>query len=82
MIETLENGDVVITGNGIKVFQATALANALKLYAKTKMQMTRGVTPGRMMKMAGEITGKTFRARDYMGAAVALAEWADDNRNR
>ena len=80
MIETMEDGSVVITGNGIKIFQALTLAKALELYAKFGMKPNRALTPTKMLDMARNITGKDIKARDYKGAAVHLKEWANNQR--
>jgi len=55
------------------IYQMLAIKHALYLYAKTGMKANRSYTPTSMMKMATKITGRTFKARDYMGAADALA---------
>lgn len=36
------------------------------------IQITRGAGPKFLMKAASELTGKTFRSRDYSGAIAAL----------
>lgn len=57
-----------------RVFQALSIASGLKLYASTGMKPSRSYTPTNMMRAASAITGKTFKARDYMTAANALRE--------
>jgi hypothetical protein len=52
-----------------------AVASALEFYAKTGVQVNRAYTPKAMMRTAENITGRTFKARDYKGAAAALREW-------
>jgi hypothetical protein len=80
MIKTMEDGSVVMTGNGIKIFQALSLAGALEMYAKFGMKPNRVITPTKMLAMARNITGKDIKARDYKGAAVILKEWANNQR--
>ena len=63
----------------VQKFRALAIASALDLYARTGMKANRAYTPSNMMRVAKEITGKTFKARDYTGAATALREWCDAN---
>jgi hypothetical protein len=41
--------------------------------------MNRAYTPTAMMKRAAQITGKTFKARDYVGAADALKAWRSES---
>lgn len=72
-----EFGPTTFTGKGVDMFKALLLANALGFYAKTKMKVNSAYTPANMMKAAARITGKTFRARDYSGAAEALRTHAN-----
>jgi len=66
----------VFTGGAINQYQAVIIAGALKLYARTGIKANRAYTPKNMMLMATKITGRKFKARDYMGAHDALKEWA------
>lgn len=63
--------------DAVNVYAATALASALRLYAKSGMKVNRAYTPKAMIAKANEITGKKFKARDYEGAAAALTAWAN-----
>lgn len=63
--------------DAVAFYRATVIAGGLRLYAKTGMQPNRAYTPSAMMRVAAEITGKKFKARDYLGAADALKEWAE-----
>ena len=80
-ITMLDGGGMVLTGRGIDVFRARALAQSLIVYKTTGMKMTRGATPKYMMTLASQITGKKFAARDYLGASTALTKWADEVSN-
>lgn len=76
-IDYREGGSTTIYGpDGIAFYRATVIAGGLRLYAKTGMQPNRAYTPKAMMAAAAEITGKRFKARDYLVAADALTEWA------
>lgn len=66
----------VFTGGAVNTYVALTMATALKPYARTGIKANRAYTPKNMMAMATKITGKTFKARDYMGAHDALREWA------
>jgi len=66
------NGPVAVS-----VFQCKVIASGLKLYAKTGMKPNAHYTPKNMMAAAERITGKKFKARDYLGAAAALSALAD-----
>ncbi|MFY8164592.1 MAG: hypothetical protein ACOVKC_10190 [Brevundimonas sp.] len=63
---------------GVNIYRATVIASALRLYAKTKMQMNRAYTPTAMLRAAADITGKTFKRGQYVEAADALKAWADE----
>lgn len=77
-ITTTETGATVCSGkDAAAVFQAVAIARALRTYAATGMKMNRAYTPGNMLAMAEKITGKTFKRGKYVEAADALKEWAD-----
>ncbi len=59
-----KNGTVCFHGSdAIKVYQAATLATHLKLWAKTKIIPTRGVTITKMLALAGNLTGKTYGRR-------------------
>lgn len=64
----------VFTGSAVQKYQQLVIAKALEVYAKTGMKVNRDYTPKNMMAMATKITGKKFKARDYLGAAKALRD--------
>lgn len=61
-------------------YQALVIRRALLFYVKTGQRVNRNYTPSNMVRMATQITGKTFKPRDYLGAAEALQAWVDDKR--
>lgn len=63
----------------VNIYRALAIASALRLYAKTKIQMNRAYTPTNMLRAASEITGLTFKRGQYIEAADALKAFADAN---
>lgn len=63
------------------VYQALVVAKALELYARTGIKVNRAYTPSGMMRTAGQLTGRTFKPRDYVGAAQVLREWAFQQQN-
>ena len=71
------SGTSFVGPDAVAFYRATVIAGGLRLYAKTGMQPNRAYTPRAMMRVASEITGKKFKARDYIGAADALKVWAD-----
>ena len=56
-------------------YRAVVIKSGLKLYRDTGMRPNRAYTPTAMMRVASEITGKKFKARDYTGAIEALEAW-------
>jgi hypothetical protein len=64
---------------GVSTFQALVLKQGLKLFAATGMKPNRQWTPSAMMKLAASITGKKFKARDYLGAVAELEKWIAEN---
>lgn len=67
-----------ITGaRNMERMRAIVIAHGLEVYAQTGMKVNRAYTPRNMIKAATEITGKKFKARDYLGAAKALREFAE-----
>lgn len=66
--------------NGVNVYRALAVASALRLYAKTGMKANRAYTPTAMLRVASEMTGKTFKRGQYREAADALSALADSLR--
>lgn len=64
----------------VSVFQCLTIASGLDMYRKHKMMPNRHYTPKNMMA-ASRITGQTFKARDYEGAANALRALAEKTKN-
>jgi hypothetical protein len=62
----------ITTPEGINRYRARVIARALRLYDKTKMQVNRNYTPTNMLRVASELTGKTFNRGEYVKAAEAL----------
>ena len=60
-----------------EAFRAIAIAQALKLYAKTGMKVNRAYTPTRMLAVASSMTGKTYKRGQYAQAGEDLQNWAD-----
>lgn len=74
---------VSFEGRGaVDVFAMAAIASALDLYARTGIRVNRAYTPRAMMAAATHHTGQTFKARDYAGAAAALREKVQTEKQR
>jgi hypothetical protein len=74
---TRTNGGTSFAGSDVNIYRATVIASALRLYAKTGLKANRAYTPRAMMTAAAVMTGQTFKARDYVGAADALTALAE-----
>lgn len=61
-----------------RLFQALVVAKALEMYARFGIKANSAYTPANMMRTATRITGRTFNARDYEGAARALRKWVNE----
>lgn len=80
MSTNVANGTTFAGPKGVGIYQAIVLASSLRLYAKTGIKPTRGVGPKHMMKLAEQITGLKFKAKEYILAAEALRTWADKTK--
>lgn len=76
-IKTGAGGTVFAGPDAVRLFQAAAIASALRLYAKTGMQANRAYTPTAMLKAASAITGKAYKRGKYEQAAADLTTWCD-----
>jgi hypothetical protein len=70
-------GGTVLTGDAIEFFRVAHLKGFLKLYAKTGMIPTRGVTITHMLALASDVTKKKYRRGDAMKAHDDLKVWCD-----
>lgn len=62
----------------VSVYAMTALASALKLYARTGLKVNRAYTPKAMLEAASRYTGQTFKRGQYMEASDALRAKAQE----
>ena len=72
-IEQSPDGSIVFSGtDAVNVFRCEVIASALRLYAKSKMQVNRAYTPTAMLRAAEQLTGCKFKRGQYHEAADAL----------
>ncbi len=72
------NGGTTFVGtDAMNLFRAVTLVASLNFYAKTGMMTTRGLTATRMLKLASEYTGKTYKRGQYVTAAADVRVWVD-----
>lgn len=65
-----------------RIYQAVAIAAALRTYAKTGMQVNTAYTPAAMLRTAANITGKQYKRVDLVRAADDLTAWAEEQTPR
>lgn len=70
-------GTSYVGPDAVNLFRAKLLAESLRMYARCGLIPTRGVTPTRMLAMATEYTGKTYKRGQYVQAADDIQKWAD-----
>lgn len=75
----MTDGFVLDTLSQIDRFRIVVIKNAIKLYKNTGMKANRAYTPTNMRRAAEQITGKTFKARDWEGMIAALQEKLDED---
>ena len=71
---------VITSPQGIQAIRALCCAQGLEMWVKHKMLTTRTAKPALLMKIASEYTGKTFKPRDYLGAAAAIRAMLEGER--
>jgi len=58
----------VITNPDPDLLQAITVKHACKLYANTKIRPNRHTTPTRLLELASQFTGKTYKRGQHMRA--------------
>lgn len=77
-IETGSRGVTSFVGpDATHLFQAVTLRSSLRLYAKIGMFPTRGVTITRMLALATQFTGKTYKRGQAEKAAADVSVWIE-----
>lgn len=59
----------------VAVYQAVTIKHAIAFYAKTGMKVNRAYTSTNMLKVAGRITGKTYKRGQFTQAVEDLDAW-------
>lgn len=72
-----DGGTTFAGKDAVNLFRAATLMSALKFYAKTGMKVTRNVSPGDMLKLANQYTGKTYKRGQYAEAAEGVRVWIE-----
>ncbi len=61
--------------DSVKLYQACVLESSLRLYAKTGMIPTRGMTITKLLALATSFTGKAYKRGEHLKAAADVATW-------
>lgn len=61
--------------DAVNLYRAATLVSGLRLYAKTKIKLTRNATPAVMLSMATQYTGKAYKRGQYLQAAADVDSW-------
>ena len=63
--------------DAVNLYRAITLKGALRMYARSKMLMTRGVTPTAMLLLATEYSGKKYKRGAHAEAADDVGIWVE-----
>ena len=75
-ISVSAHGSVMFSGrDAVELYRAMSLRSAIDLYAKSKLKMTRRLTPSLMLQLAGEYTGNSYKRGQYEQASRDLSVW-------
>lgn len=66
------NGGSSFTGGDQDIFRAALLAGSIKVYAKTGLLPTRGMSATKMLKLASQFTGKKYKRGEFENAQTDL----------
>ncbi len=72
-----DGGTSYVGKDAVSMFRTRMLVSALRMYSKSGMIATRGLTPTKMLKLATEITRKPYKRGEYLVAADDLQEHAE-----
>ena len=72
-----KEGTTFVGRDATELVRAVMLANSLRLYVKSGIIPTRGVTITRMLQMAHRYTGKAYKRGQAALAAADVAVWIE-----
>lgn len=70
-------GVAFVGKDAVNLYRAAMLASALKMYARSGIRMTRGLSPTRMLQEAKGYTGKGYKRGEYLEAAADVGVWVE-----
>jgi hypothetical protein len=76
-----DGGFTLAGADAVNLYRAAVLASSLKLFAKTGMIPTRGVTGSKMLAMATQYTGKKYKRGEHMKASEDITVWVREMRD-
>lgn len=81
----MDNNEITLRADGtvsmytgkdaVNVFRARVLASSIRLFAKTGLKPTRGVSGRAMLDMATTYSGKKYKRGEYERAAQDVDTW-------
>jgi hypothetical protein len=71
------NGTTFSGPDAVNLMRAITLASSLRLYAKTGLIPTRGITASVLLRIATEYTGKIYKRGQHEQAAADIRVWID-----
>lgn len=74
-IDVTKSSTVYSGPDATRYFAVKVLRSSINLYLKTGMIPTRGVTISRMLAIAGQTTGKTYKRGQGCAAIADLDTW-------
>jgi hypothetical protein len=73
-----QHSTTYIGPDAVALVRAAHLFAALRLYAKTGMQVTRNARPAQLLEWATQLTGKQYKGKDkYFTAADDVHKWVE-----
>lgn len=72
------SGGMTLAGpDAVNLYRALTVVQGLRMYARSRMLLTRGATPAVLLGIAREYTGQTYKRGEYLKAADDVQTWAD-----
>lgn len=78
---TVTEGGISYQGpQAVAIFRAITIKQAIRFYVRTGMKVAAAYTPTAMLKVAGQITGNTYKRGQLQTAHDDLEQWIDAAR--
>lgn len=77
MVVAHAGGTTFVGPDGVSLYNAIAMASALRLYARSGMLPNRAWTATKLLQAAARITGKTYKRGQHQVASDDVREWVE-----